>query len=197
MTPFRPAARATLAATALTALLATTAPVRADGEFFQVDISEPDRSAVLTIQRGRWAFGVGVSDYDNGTDINASVTRSWQLDAGVPVTLRFGPTLQYERTDRLKAGVKIVAESWNPTGFGHLFLLGEVNSIDAGYFALAQFGLGQTNTVIELSHQGDNDGYSETKAAVAWRPQGGPLALRAGWSFDKDVAFAGFAINTF
>ncbi|WP_238368374.1 hypothetical protein [Mesobacterium pallidum] len=170
----------------------------ADGEFYQVDVSPTTEGGVATIERGRMAYGLGYSGYAGGADLNLSA--SYKLSVGgpeLPITLRIGPALQRERLEDWKYGLRLVAEHYRPTGFGHLFLLGEVTTIDRGYFGLVQVGLSDASVSVELTHQGDDDGFEESAIAVTRPLAGSKASLRLGYKLREGVAFVGWSYNTF
>ena len=171
---------------------------RADGEFYQVDVSPTTEGGVATIERGRIAYGLGYSGYTGGADLNLSA--SYKVAVGgpdLPITLRIGPALQYERLEEWKPGLRLVAEHYRPTGFGHLFVLGEVTTIDRGYFGLVQVGFSGAGVAVELTHQGDDDGFEESAIAVTRPLPGSKANLRLGYKLREGVAFAGWSYNTF
>lgn len=170
----------------------------ADGEFAQFDLSPDTFTGVLSAQRGRFSFGTVYSDYVDGSDLNFTLSYAVPLgDPQMPVTLRVGPALQYERLETWKAGLRVVAEHYRPTEFGNIFLLGEVSTIDRAYFGLASLGLRDPGLAFELTHQGDDDGYRETALAIVKPIEGTALSLRAGYKFDAEEVFVGMSFNTF
>jgi len=170
----------------------------ADGEFAQFDLSPDTFTGVLSAERGRFSLGTVYSDYEDGSDLNLTLSYALPLgDPQRPVTLRVGPALQYERLETWKAGVRVVAEHYRPTSFGSLFLLGEVSTIDRAYFGLASLGLRDPAVTVELTHQGDDDGYRGSALAIVKPLAGTDLSLRAGYKFEAGEVFVGMSINTF
>lgn len=186
--------RATLAIAAIPMMFAAT-ELRADGEFFQFDTGPDTTTAVVSVERGPLAFGLVYSDYTGPEDLNLSVTYKFNL--GTPVTFRAGPTLQHEGLDTLKGGLRLVAEHYQPTSFGSVFLLGEFSTIDRSYFALAAFGLRNPKVTFELSHLGDDDGFRDTVAALAFGIPNTKASLRLGHKIETDETFVGISVNTF
>lgn len=171
---------------------------RADGMFAQLDVAPGDVTAVLSAQRGRLSYGTVYSDYGNGADLNFQLSYAFALgDPNAPVTLRVGPAVQYEGLKTWKAGARIVAEHYRPTEFGNIFLLGEYSTIDNAYFALASVGLRDAGLAVELTHQGDDDGFRETALALSVPLEGTDVALRAGYKFRAKEVFVGVSWNTF
>lgn len=187
LSPFRTAA--------VLPLLVLATQVRADGEFFQFDLGQDTSTVVMSVERGRMAYGLTFSDYTGPEDLNLSV--SYKFTLGTPVTFRAGPAVQYEGLDTWKGGLRLVAEHYRPTGFGSVFLLGEYSTIDNAYFTLAAFGFRQPGVTVELSHLGDDDGFRDTVVALAARLPGTPASLRAGYKIETDEAFVGISVNTF
>ncbi|SLN60365.1 hypothetical protein ROJ8625_03062 [Roseivivax jejudonensis] len=180
--------------------LAPVAPgALADGSFLQVDLSSSAADAVGTVTRGRLSFGANHNDYDGGAVTGLSLTHAFPL--GDAATLKLGPALSVVRDDddgfeSPRAGVKASLDRYTATAFGSLYLLGEVNTIDSGWFALVQTGLGSGGFSVELS-RGGSDTYDEATLAVNQRLGAGPMNLRAGWRFIAEEAFVGVSVNTF
>lgn len=178
------------------AMLALTAPAaQADGEFYQLDLGEDTRTAVISVERGRLAFGMVFSDYTGPEDLN--LMASYKFTLGTPVTFRAGPAIQLEGFETVKGGLRVVAEHYQPTSFGSIFLLGEFTTIDRGYFTLAAIGLNKPDVTFEFSYLGDDDGFHDTVAAVAFGIPNTETSFRAGYKFDTEESFVGISINTF
>lgn len=178
------------------AMLALTAPPSlADGEFYQLDLGEDTTTAVVSVERGRLAYGMVFSDYTGPEDLN--LTASYKFTLGTPVTFRAGPAIQLEGLDTVKGGIRFVAEHYQPTSFGSLYLLGEATTIDRGYFALAAIGFDKPDVTFEFSYLGDDDGFRDKVAAVAFGIPNTKASFRAGYKFDTEESFIGIAINTF
>lgn len=182
-----------LTATIPIALAATE--LRADGEFFQFDIGSETSTAVVSVERGRLAYGLVFSDYTGPEDLNLSV--SYKFNLGAPVTFRLGPAIQHEGLETLKGGLRLVAEHYRPTSFGSVFLLGELSTIDRSYLALAAIGFRDPRVTFEFSHLGDDDGFRDTVAAVAFAIPKTKASLRAGYKIETDESFIGISVNTF
>ncbi|WP_375173682.1 hypothetical protein [Pseudooceanicola sp.] len=188
------AATTTLGYTA--AMLALTAlAAKADGEFYQLDLGEKTRTAVISVERERLAYGMVFSDNIGREDL--TLTASYKFTLGTPVTFRVGPALQIEGPDTLKGGIRLVAEHYQPTSFGSIFLLGEATTIDRGYFALAAIGFDKPDVTVEFSYLGDDDGFRDKVAALAFGIPNTKARFRAGYKFDTEEAFVGISINTF
>lgn len=181
-------------AVTLTLALAPLA-ARADGEFYQLDLGEDTTTAVISVERDRLSYGMVFSDYTGPEDLN--LTASYKFTLGTPVTFRAGPAVQLEGLDTVKGGIRLVAEHYRPTSFGSIFLLGEVTTIDRGYFALAAVGFDKPDVTFEFSYLGDDDGFRDTVAAVAFGIPKTKASFRAGYKFDSEESFVGISINTF
>ena len=178
------------------AMLALAAPTaQADGEFYQLDLGEDTTTAVISVERGRLAYGMVFSDYTWPEDLN--MTASYKFTLGTPVTFRAGPAIQLEGLDTVKGGIRLVAEHYQPTSFGSIFLLGEFTTIDRGYFTLAAIGFDKPDVTVEFSYLGDDAGFHDTVAAVAFGIPNTKASFRAGYKFDTEESFVGISINTF
>lgn len=186
-----------LGAVAVCVALCATGPARADGEFLQFDVSPTTANGVFSVERGRLSYAFSYSDYVGSSDLNASVTYKFVVGEAAPVTFRFGPAVQYERLSTLKVGLRAVAEHYRPTSFGHVFLLGEVTSIDLGYFGLATVGFTKPDIDFDFVVQGDNAGYSDQSIAATFGIGATGARLRAGYRFQSKEAFLGFSVNSF
>ncbi len=172
--------------------LATRA--EADGTFFQLDLTPQASDAVLSATRGKLSFGANYSAYETGWSAGVHVTR----DVAVPNlgTVKIGPSLGHNDADSgVEPGVKIIAERYEPTGFGFVFLSGQYNTIQNDWFALVQVGNGRGLSV-DLT-AGGSDTYSEHSVAVNYRLGDGPAGLRAGYRFEADEVFFGLSVNTY
>jgi len=176
-------------------------PAMADGSFVQLDFAETASGAVVAVvavTRGALNFGLGYSAYEGGDTKSASITYSLPLD--VPGTIKLGPSLAQACDDETgcddwEPGIKLSYERYIATQSGHVFLLGEVNSIDRNWFALAQFGV--TPAVnLELS-AGGSENYDAASVAISYRIGAGPVSLRAGYKFVAQEVFVGLSVNTF
>lgn len=175
------------------ALVATAA--QADGEFYQLDLGEDTTTAVISVERDRLAYGMVFSDYTGPEDLNLTV--SYKFTLGTPVTFRAGPAIQLEGLETVKGGIRLVAEHYQSTSFGSIFLLGEITTIDRGYFALAAIGFNEPDVTFEFSYLGDDDGFRDKVAAVAFGIPNTKAGFRAGYKFDSEESFVGISINTF
>ncbi|WP_135507564.1 hypothetical protein [Roseovarius aestuariivivens] len=177
------------------ALVVAASTAEADGEFYQLDLGEDTTTAVLSVERDRLAFGIVFSDYTGPEDLN--LTASYKFTLGTPVTFRAGPALQLEGLDTLKGGIRLVAEHYQPTSFGSIFLFGEATTIDRGYFALAAIGFDRPDVTFEFSYLGDDDGFRDKIAAMAFGIPSTKASVRVGYKFDTEESFLGISINTF
>ena len=180
-----------------TAVLCFAAPVRADGTFAQFDLSEDTADAVVSVGRGRLGFGATYSRYEGGSSATAAITYAFPL--GEIGTLKIGPSLgrAFGDTDNrdMRVGARVSLERYKSTGFGHVFLLGEYDTIDSNWFAIGQVGL-SSGYGIELS-AGGSDNYEAQTIALTKRLGAGPVSLRAGYKLVTGEIFAGLSINTF
>lgn len=177
--------------------MALSTPARADGTFFQIDRTESSASGVLAVERGNLQFGLNRSNWNGGFHWTGRVTWKFPLQFGsVPVTLRVGPTVQYSHPSTWQGGLAVVAESYNPTSWGSLFLLGDFSTIDASYFLMAQFNH-KSGLSLELATLGNNQSYHDQTLAVDYRFKNTPFSLRVGRKFESRETFVGFSINTF
>lgn len=171
----------------------------ADGEFIQFDLSETTSTGTVSIARGSLTFGASAVSYENGRTFGLSATYKLPVAEQI-ATLRLGPALGYVKDDgadgSFEAGLKLVAERYILTDFGSLFLLADLNSIEASAFVLAQFGLSRPGLAIEVTH-GESETYSETSLGIAKQLRDGSTSLRAGYRFDAEEVFVGLSINTF
>ncbi|MDD9724615.1 hypothetical protein PVV74_04010 [Roseovarius sp. SK2] len=178
------------------AMLVFAAPAaQADGEFFQLDLGEDTTTAVISVERDRLSYGMVFSDYTGPEDLN--LTASFKFSLGTPVTFRAGPAIQLEGLETVKGGIRFVAEHYQPTSFGSVFLLGEATTIDRGYFALAAIGFDKPDVTFEFSYLGDDDGFRDKVAAVAFGIPNTKASFRAGYKLDSEESFIGISINTF
>lgn len=173
-------------------------PAAADGEFLQADIGRRTQSAVATVVRGPFSYGLNFSKYEDGRSGAASVT--YALPVNVPATLRLGPSLGFQDDkdeDReVTAGLRLVAERYVPTDFGSAYFLGDFSTVNRSWFLLGQVTYAPTSIGIELS-RGGSENYHETTLAVQKRLSKGPVSLRLGYKLTSEEFFAGFSINTF
>lgn len=186
--------RPRLATVAALALLPFASPAAADGTFFQFDLSETASDAVISVARGRLTFSANWSRYEDGESAGASVT--WSIPVESLGTFKLGPSLgANSEDDDLELGLKAGFERYQPTSFGHLFMLAEINSIDSGWFGTLQTGF-NNGFGVELS-AGGSDTYDATTLAVTHRLGAGPVSLRAGYKFVAQEVFVGLSVNTF
>lgn len=187
-----------LAAAAL-ATVGNTAPVSADGVFFQSDISDTTANGVFVFAREPLSFGLNHVRYDGGNRSTANLLYRLPLPENAPI-VRLGPSYGVVEQDNAPSdsefGAKASIEKWMPTDFGSIYLLAEVNSIDRARFALTQVGLSKPALQFELSY-GESDSYQETSVALSARLGGGPINLRTGYRLDSEEFFIGLSINTF
>ena len=193
--PIRP-----LPALAALLCLAIAPAAQADGYFLQADGGRETRGGVVAIQRGALTFGANASVYDGGKELYASL--AYALPLGDVAVMKFGPTIgktwedDPAKDDELHAGGKISLERYGATEFGGIYGLAEIGSINNAWFLLAQIDHHALNAGIGLSRAG-SDNYTETTLALRKGFRDSPFSLRAGYKFDSDEAFIGFAINTF
>ena len=177
------------------ALLPSTAV--SDGLFAQLDASRTTTTGVLSVERGNLSYATSLSGYTGGADLNASLTYKFVLGEAAPVTFRIGPAFQYEGLATPKFGVRVIAEHYRPTTFGHVFLLGEFTSIDTGYFGLLTVGFNEPDIDFEFTVQGDDDGYFDQSIAATYGLPNNATRLRLGYRFQSREVFAGVSFNTF
>lgn len=197
--------RARLAGTCAAALVAVAAlagqvaPAAANGEFYQLDAGEHAVTGVVAVERDRLAFGLGRSSYIGGYNWNLSTTYKWTYPVlGKKVTVRLGPSAQYDSDDETRFGVKAVTESYIGTDWGSVFLLGDFNTIKHGYFTMAQFQHRASGLGVQFSAQGDDRGYDENTITGLWKiPGHEAVSLRLGHKLREDESFIGVSINTF
>ena len=169
-------------------------PAAADGEFFQIDLSESSTTAVASIGRDRLTYGLTFVDSGDTRTLAARAALAFPVG---PVTVRAGPELQVDLRgeNETEAGIVLSADRWTATDFGSVYWLVEGRTIDRSTFASLQFGLAD-GWGIELS-RGQSDDYAETALAVSRRFGGGPWGVRAGYRFDADEAFVGITFNSY
>ncbi|EPX76584.1 hypothetical protein [Salipiger mucosus] len=171
---------------------ATTA--QADGTFLQFDLAPETQDAVFAGTRGKVSFGANYSGYDGGWSSGAFVARDVAFE-GIG-TLKLGPSLgTTDEADDWSLGAKVVAERYQPTSFGFMFLAAQFNTIDNDWFALVQVGDGKGLSV-DFS-AGGSDTYDERTIAVNSRIGDGPVSLRAGYRFLAETGFIGVSVNTY
>lgn len=195
---FRTVARRALAPLALAAGFLSPCIAQADGAFLQFDIGAEDYGLVATETRGALSTGLLHNNFANGSDWTLTLLRRVETplaEHGIGLNMGVAVRLSEARSPRL--GLKAVIDRYTTTSWGSLFLLAEVNTLDAAHFALAQMRFGDTPFGAEISLGGDNDGYSETTGVLTYRWRDSPVSLRAGYKFDSDKYFVGFSINTF
>jgi len=182
----------------LVAVSLSSAPAVADGTFLQIDLGSETQSMVFALGRGKLNYGLNLSDYADGTSAAGSVTYTFPLqDIAI---LKAGPSLGFQREDGSwsdpELGAKLSLERYEPTSFGAIYGLAEVNSVDNAWFVLAQMTLDKPDLGIELS-RGGSDNYHETTFAVQKQVEDSPLRLRVGYKLSSEELFVGFSLNTF
>ncbi|WP_102225884.1 hypothetical protein [Acidimangrovimonas sediminis] len=182
----------------LVAGLGFAGPALADGSFFQLDLSDKSTTGVLAVERGSLQFGLNRSKWNGGFHWTGRVTWKFPVKVGsVPVTFRAGPAVQYNHEDSSwDGGAAVVAESYNPTSWGSLYLLADFSTIDASYFVMSQFNH-KSGFSLELAAMGNNDGYDDKTVAIDYRFRDSPVSLRVGRKIRARETFIGFSINTF
>ncbi len=191
------AARAHRAALVAALLAAAPLPGRANGTFFQLDSSDRSTTGVYAIERGRLQFGLARADWSGGFHWTGQVTWKFTPALGLPLVLRVGPAAQYSHVRQGWAGGgALVAESYNPTGWGSVFLIGNYSTIQAGYFAMVQLNH-RSGVSLELAASGNNDGYRDQTVALGYRFRNTPFSLRLGRKIRAEETFLGFSINTY
>ncbi|WP_370160615.1 hypothetical protein [Limimaricola soesokkakensis] len=189
----------TLRRTALALLLGCgLAPfaAHADGEYLQLDLGPEDSTAVVSFERNGVSAGALWSRYTDGGAVAFSLTGSRQVTPwDRPVTLRLGPTLRFD--DGASIGAKLVAESYTSTGWGGVFAIGEINSIDWSYFSMLEATHQTSGLGLALVLTGDDTGYAEQSLVASKRLGRSDWRLRMGYGFDAGEIFVGVALNTF
>lgn len=177
-------------------MVLSAGPSRADGEFTQLDVSRSTIGGVASIQRGPLTFG-GVVTIPDG-DPSAVLSATWGVPVPGGATLRIGPAigLSGPRLSEAEAGARLVVERYAATGWGGVYGLVDLATVDRAGFVLGQVSLAQAGLTAELSH-GASDEYVETTIALSRRLGRSPVSLRAGYRFDAAEAFVGIAFNTF
>lgn len=175
-------------------ILGAVSPASADGTFFQFDLASDTSDVVLAGTRGVLSFGANYSDYEGGWSANAYLSRDFAVD-GIG-TVKVGPILGANATrDGLVLGAKLIAERYQPTEFGFLFVSGQYSTIENDWFALAQVGNGEGLSV-DLT-AGGSETYSERSIALNYRLGDGPVGLRTGYRFEAKEVFVGLSVNTY
>lgn len=186
-----------LAALALAGAVAVAAPARADGTFFQLDRSGNATSGVLAVQRGHVQFGLSRSDWNGGFHWVGRFLWRFPVQLGsIPVTFSVGPAVQYSHPSAWRGGLSFVAESYNPTSWGSLYLLSDLSTIDASYFFLAQFNH-KSGVGLELAAVGNNAHYTDKTVTLDYRFRNTPYSLRLGRKLQARETYIGFSVNTF
>ncbi len=172
---------------------------RADGAFFQFDLSETTSNTTMSVGRGLLTFGGGAVTYDGGRAYRLSTLYTLAFAQKV-ATLKVGPSLGLvisdDSDDSTQIGLKFVAERYIPTAIGSVFLLADLDTNDSSWFVLSQLTYDGIGMAIELSH-GESDSYSETTIALAKRLSDSPVSMRIGYKFISEEVFVGMSINTF
>lgn len=188
---------ALLAASVVSGTIAVSTPARADGTFFQLDRSRTATSGVLAVQRGRVQFALSRSDWNGGFHWVGRVLWRFPVRIGsVPVTFSVGPAAQYSHPSTWQGGLAFVAESYNPTSWGSLYLLSDLSTIDRGYFFMAQFNH-RSGVSLELAAVGNNAHYTDKTVTLDYRFPDTPYSLRLGRKLQTRETYIGFSINTF
>lgn len=172
---------------------------KADGAFFQFDVSPETTNAVFVFVREPLSFGLNHVRYEDGRRTTLNLLYRLPLPDSAP-TIRIGPSLGVVDATGLASrtdfGAKISIDKWMPTDFGSIYLLGEYNSIENAAFVSAQFGFSGPGLQFEASY-GESDSYSETSLAVSKKLGRGPVSLRAGYRLSAEEVFVGLSVNTF
>ena len=173
-------------------------PLRADGSFFQLDLSGDNGPAVGTVQRGRFSYSALHTYYDGGATTSVSVLYALPEIGGA--TLRLGPSLARIDEDgvgsSIEPGVRATLDRYIATDFGGLYGLVELNSVDTSWFILGQAIHQRSGFGLEVS-RGGSESYNDGTIAISKRIDDGPISLRGGWRFISDEVFIGFSVNTF
>ena len=178
------------------ALCLSTGFARADGEYLQFDLGPTDGTAVGSLERDGISTGFVWSRHTDGGSIGVSTTLSRAVAiAGRAVTLRYGPALRFDGDPEI--GVKLVAESYIPTDWGGVFLIGEIGSIDLSYFSMIEASRSAGGISFAAVATGDDDGYSERSLVLAKRLGQSDWRLRPGCRLEARELFLGVALNTF
>lgn len=169
----------------------------ADGEFLQYDLTPDDSSLSASLTRGDYGAGLVHSRFTDGSETTLSASRAFAFTAlGAGATVKIGPSVQ-EADGDLALGVKLSAEQYRGMGWGGLFLLGEVNSVNAGYFAMAQANPGYGRYTVEATASGNDGGYRERALALGVKLGDSPVRARVGYRFLAETAFVGISVNTY
>lgn len=189
---------------ALAALLAVLlpGPVRADGEYWSVDVSPSLTSGVLSATRGALTFGANHTDYDGGVSAGLSLARTLPLELGLGgLALSAGPAIGFVFDDAgdlstPELGMTANLQRWAGTPWGFTFLQANVNTIDRAFFLQAQIGFSEPDLYLALSRGGSTE-YQEMSLTVSKGLGDTPLDLRAGYRLLEEEWFVGFSVNTF
>ncbi|WP_188790666.1 hypothetical protein [Salipiger pallidus] len=184
-----------LSASALCGILVLVAPdARADGFFFQLDRTTSTTDAVVAGTRGAFSFGLNRADYDGGWSAGAFVSRDFVLD-GVG-TLKVGPSIGTSDGDAgVDWGARVVAERYQPTDFGFVFVSAQYDTIDSSWFSVAEFG-GTDGLSISVT-AGGSDTYSDQTVSLNRKVGDGPFTVRTGYRFESEALFVGLSVNTY
>jgi len=186
-----------LAALAVSGGLAVAGPAQADGSFIQFDQSSKSTSGVLAVERGNLQFGLNRAEWNGGFHWTGRVTWKFPFTLGqVPMTLRVGPAVQYSHPSIWQGGLAVVAESYNTTPWGSLYLLSDLSTIDYSYFFMTQFNL-KSGISLELAALGNNDNYHDRTVTLGYRFRDTPFSLRIGRKLHAHETYVGLSINTF
>lgn len=180
----------------LVAVLSAT-PAVADGTFLQFDAGPVNQGLVGSVATGNLGFGLAVSNYEDGR--SAVLSATYGFDLGQIGTLKVGPAFGIRKDDgsptETDIGARLSLERYIATGFGGIFGLAEVSTIDDAWFVLGQVSW-NSGFGIELS-SGASDTYSETTIALSQRLGDGPLRLRLGYRTEDREVFFGISYSTF
>lgn len=153
-------------------------PAAADGAFAQFDFAPNASSFTGTVRRDRVTVSLGWSDYDQG-----HATTLWG-NYGLPLApgtwLRAGPALRVDDSRNVDLGAKLGIERFSMSERATLFLLGEFNTTEREYLALAQVGHRASGIAGEVSFQGNSDGFREESLALSYQLREMPVRLRVG-----------------
>lgn len=166
----------------------------ADGEFIQFDLSASQATFVVAAQRGPYAFSIVGTGSSGEYDWNFSATHTITT---IPFSLRIGPSIRLDNGGGSRGGVRVTAENYRQTPWGNTYWLSEVNSIASTYYFGGQIGLARPRFGLEVSVQGDDEGFRENTIGVNYRFENSPISLRIGHKFLAEESFFGMSVNTF
>ena len=182
---------------ALLSIPLTSTVARADGMFFQFDASSESTTGVLAVEKDHLQYALRRSSWGGGYHWNGRV--AWKLplrNGKIPLTIRLGPTAQYNHDSTWDYGFSVVSESYNSTSWGGVFVLTDLSTIDSSYIILLQFAH-RSGAALELSAAGNRDDYEEKAVTLSYRIGDSPYSLRLGRKFGAKETYFGLSINTF